>query len=592
MTPRDEYEQRLSARRAEVARLERRNRALSWARAAVFGIGVVVLGYGFGPRAVTGVTAATAFLLLVILHDRALQARHRAQRAVEFYARAIARVDGKWSGYGAPEQRGEQFLDPQHPYARDLDLFGPGSLFELLCTARTRGGERTLADWLRGPAVPEVIRARQVAVDELRTRVDLREDLYSLGEQARATLDPEGLGAWAAERPTPATWFRVLAPFVALGAALAVAALEKGYSGWPVALAMLLILLLQRAMLPRVRRLLAAIEQPGHDLSTLGLIFARLERESLRSPRLLELKAALDTGGEPASRQIARLGSLCSFFLAIKNQFFFLIGFVLLWGPQFALAIDAWRLRSGAQVSRWLDAVGELEALCALAGYAYEHPEHPFPELSDEKEASFIGEALGHPLLPAVSCVRNDVTLGGELRLLLVSGSNMSGKSTLLRTVGVNAVLALMGAPVCARKLRLSELMLGATLRIEDSLAEGVSRFYAELKRLRLLVELAERPRPLLFLLDEILAGTNSHDRRIGAEALVRGLVERGAVGLVTTHDLALAELVAGLGSRAANVHFEDHLEDNRLVFDYRMRPGVVRKSNALELMRAVGLKV
>ncbi|HEX8155478.1 MAG TPA: DNA mismatch repair protein MutS, partial [Thermoanaerobaculia bacterium] len=188
--------------------------------------------------------------------------------------------------------------------------------------------------------------------------------------------------------------------------------------------------------------------------------------------------------------------------------------------------------------------------------------------------------------------VTNDIHLGPELRLLVVSGSNMSGKSTMQRSVGVAAVLALAGAPVCASALRISPLLIGASIRINDSLQEGASRFYAEILRIRQVLELAGREVPLLFLLDEILAGTNSHDRRIGAEGVVRGLVAKGAIGLVSTHDLALADIAESLAPRAANVHFEDHLEEGRVAFDYRMRPGVVTKSNALALMRAVGIEV
>jgi DNA mismatch repair ATPase MutS len=235
--------------------------------------------------------------------------------------------------------------------------------------------------------------------------------------------------------------------------------------------------------------------------------------------------------------------------------------------------------------------VGEFEAFCSLAGYAYEHPADPFPDITPQGPC-FVAEAVGHPLLPQSHCVRNDVALGEDLRVLIISGSNMSGKSTLLRTVGTNIVLALAGAPVRAQKLRLSPLAIGATLRIQDSLQRGSSRFYAEITRIRQLMDLTKGPLPLFFLLDEILHGTNSHDRQVGAEAIVRSLVDRGAIGFVTTHDLALAHIAETLAPRAANVCFEDQLSDGKLVFDYRMRPGIVRKSNALALMRAVGLEV
>jgi DNA mismatch repair ATPase MutS len=293
----------------------------------------------------------------------------------------------------------------------------------------------------------------------------------------------------------------------------------------------------------------------------------------------------------PASRRIARLNRLIELLDSRDNVAVRVIGPLVLWVPQAAFAIEAWRRAYGPCVRRWLDAVGELEALCALAGYAFEHPSDPFPEFLTGA-ASFEGEALGHPLLSDSRCVRNDVRLGPDLPALIVSGSNMSGKSTLLRTVGTNVVLAMAGAPVRARRLRLSALALGASIRIVDSLQGGTSRFYAEITRLRRFLDLTAGPFPLLFLLDELLHGANSHDRRIGAEAVVRGLVQRGAIGLLTTHDLALAHIAEALRPPAANVHFEDHLENGRITFDYRLRPGIVQKSNALELMRSVGLQV
>jgi DNA mismatch repair ATPase MutS len=266
--------------------------------------------------------------------------------------------------------------------------------------------------------------------------------------------------------------------------------------------------------------------------------------------------------------------------------------YFLLWRPQLACAIEAWRRRSGARIEDWLRALGELEALTSLATHAHDHPQRPFAEIAEAGAGPrFEAVALAHPLL--ATCVPNDVSLGGDgARLIVLSGSNMSGKSTLMRTVGVNTVMALAGAPVRASRLCLTPLAVGATLRIQDSLMAGTSRFYAEVSRLRQLVELAGGSVPLLFLVDEILAGTNSADRRVGAAAVLRGLVERGALGIASTHDLALTEIVSDLQGRAANMHFEDQLQDGRLHFDYRLRAGVVQRSNALALMRAVGLDV
>jgi DNA mismatch repair ATPase MutS len=341
----------------------------------------------------------------------------------------------------------------------------------------------------------------------------------------------------------------------------------------------------------QLRQVLHPVERRTHDLVLLSELLARLEREPFAAPALVRLRDALQTEGEPASSRIARLARLLNLLEMKDNQFFAPLAGLLLWSAHLARAIDGWRVHAGPAIAGWLAAAGEFEALSALASYAFENPGDPFPEVVDGPVV-FDGEAVGHPLIAPSACVPNDVRLGDGVRVLLVSGSNMSGKSTLLRTVGTNTVLALAGAPVRASRLRVSVLSIGATLRVQDSLQAGRSRFYAEITRVRQLVALAEGPRPLLFLLDEIFHGTNSHDRVIGAGAVVRGLLDRGAIGLVTTHDLALAGLADELAPRAENVHFEDQLVEGTMHFDFRMRPGVVRHSNALALMRAVGLDV
>jgi len=587
------YAQRLAARQTAAARLAQLERRISLARLGVFVAGGVLAFVALDHHAVSPwwlAAPVAAFVGLVLVHDRVIRQRQRADRAVAFYEHGIARLEHRWAGSG---ERGERFADPSHPYAADLDLFGRGSLFELLCTARTRAGEDTLAGWLCRPALADVVLARQAAVAELRPQLDLREDLALLGTDVRAGLDPEALAAWAAAAPVQSP------ALLRKGAAGLVGALIFAAGAWLTGLVGPLplgaVLLAEAALALRLRtrvvHVIRRVQRPGRDLRLLADVLARLEREQFASARLVELRAALDTQGEPPSVRIARLHRLIHLLDARQNQFFAPLAALLLWSTQLALAIDAWHATSGASVLRWLTAVGEIEAFGALAGYAYEHPYDPFPEMV-ERSPAFDGEGLGHPLIPEDRCVRNDICLGTDVRLLIVSGSNMSGKSTLLRAVGTNTVLALAGAPVRARRLRLSPLAVGASIRINDSLQNGTSRFYAEITRLRQLMDLASGPPPLLFLLDEILHGTNSHDRGIGARAVVQGFLERGAIGLVTTHDLALAHIADMPDRHAVNVHFEDHLEDSKMIFDYRMRPGVVEKSNAVALMRAVGLEV
>jgi hypothetical protein len=595
--PRDEYRRRLDARRADLTRLVRMERTIVDSRLIVFVLGAVLAWLVFvNDRLAPGwlLVPLCLFVALVFGHEAVRRGAHRVSRAVVFYDKGLARVEDRWAGTG---ERGDRFLDAEHPYAADLDLFGHGSLFERLCTARTRAGVETLAAWLLRPAGIEEVHERHAAVAELKDRLDLREELELLGSDVRAGLDPDALAAWGAESRVFARHGWAIAAGASLLAALGVAALvgwtALGTGPSPFCAVAIVDVLVAIGMSRRVRRVIAALDERTHDLVLLSALLARLEHEPFETRALRRVREALETSGVPASRRIAQLARLLHLLDCQKNQLFAPIAGLLLWSLQLALAIDAWRARSGPAIASWLAAVGEFEALCALASYAWECPGDVVPEVVPAgDQIRFEAERLGHPLIPDASCVRNDVGLGTERQVLVVSGSNMSGKSTLLRTVGVSAVLALAGAPVRAHRLRVGPLAIGATLRIQDSLQAGRSRFFAEITRVRQLVDLARGPLPLLFLLDELFHGTNSHDRRVGAEAVVRGLIDRGAIGLVTTHDLALTSIVERLAPRAENVHFEDQFENGAMHFDYLMRPGVVRHSNALELMRAVGLDV
>lgn len=591
--PRAEYQRRLTARREETHRHGRRDLAIANARLAAGAVIALLVWLAFFKDALAGgwlLLPIAVFAGLVLFHTRVRAARMRAERAADYYARGLERLADDWAGRGEP---GERFRTEDHPYAADLDVFGIGSLYELLCAARTSRGMETLAAWLIAPAAPPVIRARQAAVAELRPRLDLREDLAVLGPDVEAGVHPVELETWGeapVELPAPGQRTAALV-LAALGIATLLGWLRFGLGPLPLTGVVLVKLLFEYRLNARVKRALHAAENAAGELSLLAHLLARIEREDCAAPRLRELKASLAAGGVPAARRIARLVRAIELADSQHNLLFAPLAFLLLWRVQLAFAIESWRRAHGAAIARWLDAVGEIEALAALASHSYEHPADPFPEIRDEGPL-FAAMGLGHPLIPERAVVPNDVHLDRTCQVLVVSGSNMSGKSTLLRTVGANAILALAGGTVRARHLELSPLMVGATLGIHDSLKAGVSRFYAEITRLKQLTELARGPLRLLFLFDELLHGTNSHDRKIGAEAVVKSFVDRGAIGLVTTHDLALAHVAAALAPRADNVHFEDHLENGQMIFDYRMRPGVVEKSNALALMRAVGLEV
>jgi hypothetical protein len=587
--PEPEYQRRLKDAQTRATEAD-----ATHARLAKFRLLVVLAAVALAYAAYTGslspwflIAAPVLFTVLVWQQSRAATERRFAERAILYYQRGLDRLNDRWMGKGEP---GERFREPAHAYCDDLDLFGTGSLFELLSTARTKGGERQLAQWLLHPADREEILERQAAVEELRTHTDLREQLAALGEDFRTGVHPEQLAAWGAlPRIQFAPWMQPVAFVLSvIAAVLIVAFFSTNLSSPAVRIALLGIGLIEGAfalpLRPRVLAITEAAGQPGHDLALLSQVLARFEQERFQSPKLARLRKQLDVAGKPASRRIAKLSTLIDLLHSRDNLLVRMFGPLVLWTTQVAFAIERWRAISGASVGPWVEAIGQLEALSALAGYAYEHPADPFPEIV-ESIASIEGEQLGHPLLPDAQCVRNNVALSATNNLIVISGSNMSGKSTYLRTVGVNAVMALAGAPVRARNLRISPLHIGASIRVSDSLQGGTSRFYAEITRLRDIVAQASTG-PVLFLLDELLNGTNSHDRGIGAAGVVRGLLARGAIGFVTTHDLALTTI------GQVNQHFEDEIKDGQITFDYRIRPGVVEKSNALELMRAVGLDV
>ena len=590
--PRPEYAQRLKTWKATQALHEDQHRRIGISQLVLGGVTAVLIGLALVAKVISVywvLAPLVTIVALAVVHGRVLKARERSSRTVAYYQRALARIDNSWMGTG---ETGERFLSESHPYSRDLDLFGKGSMFELLCTARTRAGRETLANWILAPASPQVVSARHEAVADLRARLDLRQDIAVLAEDARSVASTGDLAAWGEGELLLAS-----GPLRFAGAVLAVLWIVGvvGWMAWGVAYPALLMSVVNvcftLAYRGRVEAVSSAVQSAARELGLLAGVLARLEREQFVAPRLVELGAALQSQGLPPSRWIARLNRLMEYLDSKDNLIVKSIDPFVFWTFQCACAVDSWRKRTGPAVRNWLAVVGKFEALSSLGNYSYEHPDDVFPEFA-QTSPCFEAEGLAHPLLPDGDAVRNDLSLGSDLRVLIISGPNMAGKSTFIRSVGINVVLAQCGAPVRARRLRLSPLAVGASICVLDSLQGGISRFYAEIKRLKQIVDLTHEPTAVLFLLDEFLGGTNSQDRRLGSEAMVRRLVERGAIGLVTTHDLALAKIAEGLGSRAANAHFQDRLEDGKLIFDYRLQPGIVESSNALNLMRSIGLDV
>jgi hypothetical protein len=586
------YRERLSDREQRARQLERTLGRLGTARVVLFLISIAAAWWLLNASTASlGWLAVPvgAFLGAVFQHGQTKRAKTLAERAAAFYRAGIARLEDRWAGSG---QTGERFNDPHHVYAADLDLFGRGGLFELLFTGRTRMGEECLAQWLLEPATIATILERQSAIDELRDRVDLREDVAVLGEDASIGVRPEALAHWA-ESPNRLTrgwlrWASYALPVLVIGTV--VLWTETGLLS-PLALVLSIEFGVLRSIKSELQETIQSTEQAFEDLKLLAGLLERIEREPLQCPRLTALKASLGSHRLPASRTMAKLATIVQWVESRRNPLLQFLSVPLMYPLHVARAAERWRADHGTVVRAWLGAIGEIEALLSLAAYSHEHPHDVFPTFA-AGEPRFEAAALGHPLIPAARCVRNDVSIEPPTRVLLISGSNMSGKSTLLRSIGINTVLAMAGAPVRAQALVLTPLQVGASIRINDSLNEGSSRFYAEIKRLRQLLDLTERKPPLLFLLDELMQGTNSKDRRIGAEGVLRAFLERGAIGLISTHDLALTDIDAPGSERVRNMHFQDEIVNGSIRFDFKLRDGVVTKSNGVELMRSIGLEV
>jgi hypothetical protein len=558
-----------------------------------------------------GVAGLAAFSVLMVRHARLRREEDEAWRWWKVNERGERRCQDAWREL--PED-GAEFIDAAHPFTRDLDVFGESSLFQFINVAHTRHGQRALAGFLseRGPLVDSI--ARQAAVRRLAPELEWRQRLETLtllaapGPEAPRSLLPRLAARPASARPDTEAlldWAESPPRFLSRRGLLWAARVLPVLSAFAVVASLIFGLspllwkgtvLLQALVVVRTRREVGAlyglVSRWQSVLGRLGLAFRLVEDLRFDDPLLEQLRRSLQSDGRRASVELERLDGVLGWF-ALRNSEWGHppINLLCSWDIHCVVALERWQRKSGQRLGTWLEAIGRVEALSSLAGAAHDNPEFTFPELGDgPAELSAIG--LGHPLLAPGVRVENDVALSGPGRALLVTGSNMSGKSTLLRAMGLGSVMAFAGAPVCARSMRIGSLAVFTSLRVTDSLADGVSRFYAELERLRAMLTASRGPLPVLFLVDEILAGTNSIERGVGARWVLGELLRAGALGAVSTHDAALCQLPAALMDRVQQVHFRESVENGELGFDYRLRAGPVKAGNALSLMRSLGFAI
>lgn len=589
--PADAYRNRLKVLKVRLARLDRVGGHLANGRVITIllalGLAVAVV---FGRLPVSAWWAAgaafVAFLALGTVHSRVSADERRAQVQTLLNERGLKRLSGQWRGFA---NTGERYLDPAHLYSADLDVFGQGSLFQQLDETGTRPAEEMLASWLSTSAPPAAIRERQAAVRELSHKLEFRQALVTEAKVASETkADPRRFLEWVEGESglEGVAWLTWLAWWPLLTVALWFFATQ----GWVPPIAPLLSLLVQGVLAGigwrACNRFYRRIEMGESGLVRFEGTFAAIERERVESPLLTRLKQGLDTAGLTVAQRLKNFTRLYAFAeLKSSGQYHALINVLLLWDIQVLFRLDRWRRQQAQHARGWFESLAQLEGLAALGTYAAEHPAFVYPVV-DDGPARLTAVGLGHPLIDEP--VRNDIAFEAPSTAYVITGSNMSGKTTLLRAIGLNAVMAQAGLPVSAQNLQMSPLVVLTSMRVKDSLERGVSYFYAEVQRIKAVLDAAAaHPQGALFLLDELLMGTNTKERQVASGQLLNLLLDTGAIGAITTHDLSLTQ-VGRAGLR--NVHFRDLVENDRMEFDYRLREGVVETTNALRLLRAAGV--
>ena len=554
-----------------------------------------------GVHALAGAVFTLAFLYafyrFILWHQGIQQQEQHHHRLAAVNRMEAGVLDHEYAAF----QNGEEFTEAEHPYSLDLDLFGAYSFFQYLNRAGTALGRQRLADYLRAPADTATIEQRQPAIAELRERLDWRQHFQAFSMETEDSLGHiQLLKHWLEEPPFVSNrrWLVAalyLPPFWAVTGLV----LYFLYLPWYVAILFLLPpAWILRQTKEQVDKAHIQTTYAEKTLAHYALLLRHIEGETFEAPRLQGLHRLLELPeGKLASDAIHRLSYIIGQLNVRYNFFAIFLNLGGLWDLQWVFRLERWKGQLKAQLPQWFEAIAEFEALSSMGNLYYNNPEWAFPIIHNE--ARMEGEALGHPLIRPDKRVSNDITVPTDGHIKLVTGSNMAGKSTFLRTVGLNIVLAMAGAPACARRLALPPLQVYTSMRTQDALHESTSSFYAELKRLKLIIEAVEAgadkrpPEPqAFFLLDEILKGTNSNDRHTGSKALIKQLIRSRGSGIIATHDLELGQLEASANGAVENLRIEVEIKDGKLYFDYKLKKGVSQSFNATLLMKQMGIKI
>lgn len=590
------YRQRISDLNIKLNTLLKRKQLLGWARFGILAMVVLLIwlvsSYGIFVSAVIFFIGLAIFLFAVRKDLANKEAISHHERLIAINEQELLYLQHKYTH----QKDGSEFYKDAHPYAGDLDIFGRASLYQYINRTHSQQGNQLLADWLLAPATPAIILSRQKAAQELLQQTNWRQELQAHGSSSTITVATEKkMEEWLKEGNQfidKKIWqiVRYILPVAATGTLIAFLYDIITYQRFLQSLLVFTIIAfaITRMIVPLYRKLNKITGQ----MEVLSNSIACIEQAEFKDPLLVELKHQFHSGSNKASQQIMQLKNIFNRFDYRLNPVVFIpLNIFLLWDLQQVLQLEKWKQKNNQQINHWFHSLAELEALNSIATLGFNHPHWSFPQLKTD-EPTFIAEQLGHPLIDETKNVLNDFSTIGKEQINLITGSNMAGKSTFLRSVGVNMVLAAMGAPVCAKQLTVTPLKVMSSMRIKDNLEESTSTFYAELKKLKQIIDAVNTNDAVFILLDEILRGTNSNDRHTGSKALIKQLLHHKATGILATHDLELANLAHEFPAGIHNYHFDVQVNADELYFDYKLKRGICQSMNASILMKKIGIEL
>lgn len=594
MNPENHYTERLSLTKGQLQQVKKQIFRISMLRLTLFIAGVAGIYFFFSQTPLLIICICLTFLplfILVKIHNHFFIRKEWLETQARIIQEELQALSGDYSSF----EDGKEYVNPEHPYSFDLDIFGRRSLFQSINRTCTFFGKARLAKWLQNHLHEKTsIEKRQEMVREISEHTLFREQFRIAGLVHHGqSSDGEKIQAWS-QSPAQylhAGWVKAFIWGVPVINSLLLITSLIGWTSFScLGLSFGIFLILSFGIIKRATYIQETYGKQLKSLNGYARLIALAKAEDWKSAGMLELMERFNLNGQSPVQALQQLSKELDRLDLRNNQFLY----VLLEGSIFfqlqeIVRIERWKVRYGQYISEWLETVGELDALCSLGTFAYNHPQYTYPELT-EKPFCFLATQMGHPLMPVSQCVKNDATIPSRPFFLIITGANMAGKSTYLRTIGVNYLLACVGAPVCCERLKLHPNQLITSLRTSDSLSDNESYFFAELKRLKRIIDLLNQGQQLFIILDEILKGTNSMDKQKGSFDLIRQFMQLKANGIIATHDLLLGSLIKQFPEEIRNYCFEADIKDNELTFSYKLREGVAQNMNACFLMKKMGI--